>query len=162
MDDVHVVKDTTWTVEKKTFVLVLPYLGSISWQTWIKLKKSLGNTLNYCKLQVALKSETRLGNVFQSNDWIPKYLASSIFYKFQCRLCTEYYYGEYVSHLNVRIDYHMWCVAQFGRLPRKKLRIRTLFTQWASDVWPWKFKSRPIYLKLCTLVNLKVPKTNLT
>ena len=41
MNDVHVVKKTTLTVEKKHLVLVLPYLGSISLQTRTKLKKSL-------------------------------------------------------------------------------------------------------------------------
>ena len=41
MDNVHVVKETTLTVEKKRLVLVLPYLGSISLQTRTKLKKSL-------------------------------------------------------------------------------------------------------------------------
>ena len=30
MDNIHVVKETTLTVEKKPLVLVLPYLGSIS------------------------------------------------------------------------------------------------------------------------------------
>ena len=53
MDNIHVVKDTTLTVEKKALVLVLPYLGSISLQTSTKLKKSLKNILNCCKLQTA-------------------------------------------------------------------------------------------------------------
>ena len=41
MDKIHVVKETTLTVEKKPLVLVLPYLDSISLQTRTKLKKSL-------------------------------------------------------------------------------------------------------------------------
>ena len=41
MKCMHVVKETTLTVEKKSLVLVLPYLGSISLQTRTKLKKSL-------------------------------------------------------------------------------------------------------------------------
>ena len=50
MDNIHVVKETTLTVEKKPLVLVLPYLGSISLQTRTKLKKSLKCILNCCKL----------------------------------------------------------------------------------------------------------------
>ena len=36
MDNIHVVKETTLTVEKKPLVLVLTYLGSIFLQTGTK------------------------------------------------------------------------------------------------------------------------------
>ena len=49
MDNIQVVKDTTLTAKKKPFVLILPFFGSISLQTVIKLKKSLKNILNCCK-----------------------------------------------------------------------------------------------------------------
>ena len=55
MDNIHVVKETTLTVENKPLVLVLPYLGSISSQTMTKLKKSSKNIFNYCKLQIVFK-----------------------------------------------------------------------------------------------------------
>ena len=45
MDNVHVVKGTTLTVEKNPFVLVLVYLGSLSLQTRTKDVKSLGGCL---------------------------------------------------------------------------------------------------------------------
>ena len=64
MDNIHVVKETTRTVEKKPLVLVLPYLGSISLQTRTNLKKSLKNTLNCCKLQIVFKNKTRLSNFY--------------------------------------------------------------------------------------------------
>ena len=38
MDNIHVVKETTLTVEKKPLVLVLPYLDSVSLQTPNHLK----------------------------------------------------------------------------------------------------------------------------
>ena len=41
MENTHVVKEATLTVEKKALVLLLPYLRSISLQTRTKLKKSL-------------------------------------------------------------------------------------------------------------------------
>ena len=50
MDNIHVVKETTLTVEKKPLVLVLPYLGSIYLQIKTKSKKSLKNILNCSKL----------------------------------------------------------------------------------------------------------------
>ena len=92
MDNIHVVKETTVTI-KKPLVLVLPYLGSISLQTRTKLKKSLKNILNCCKLQIVFKNKTRLGNNFHFKDQIPKDLTSGVVYKFQCGLCNESYYG---------------------------------------------------------------------
>ena len=91
MDNIHVVKETTLTVEKKPLVLVLPYLGSISLQTRTKLKKSLKNILNCCKLQIVFKDKTRLGNNFHFKDQIPKDLTSGVVYKCQCGFCNESY-----------------------------------------------------------------------
>ena len=39
-DNIHILKETTLTVEKNPLALVLPYLGSISLQTRTKLNKS--------------------------------------------------------------------------------------------------------------------------
>ena len=107
VDNILVVKETTLTVETKPLVLVLPYLGSISLQTRTKLKKSLQSILNCCKLQIVFKNKTRLGNNFHFKDQIPKDLTSGVIYKFQCGLCNESYYGEYMRHLNVRIGEHI-------------------------------------------------------
>ena len=104
MDNIHVVKETTLTVEKKPLVLVLPYLGSISLQTRTKLKKSMKNVLNCCKL---FKNKTRWGNNFHFKDQIPKDITSGVIYKFQCGLCNESYYGECVRHLNVKTGKHI-------------------------------------------------------
>ena len=53
------------------------------------------------------KNKTRLGNNFHFKDQIPKDLTSGVAYKFQCGLCNESYYGEYMRHLNVRIGEHI-------------------------------------------------------
>ena len=52
MNNIHAVKDTTPTVEKKPLALV--YLSLISLQTRTKLKKSLENIFNCCKWQILL------------------------------------------------------------------------------------------------------------
>ena len=82
MDNIHLLKETTLTVEKKPLVLVLPYLGSISLQTRTKLKKSLKNILNCCKLQIVFQIKTRLGNNFHFKGQIPKDLTSVLFINF--------------------------------------------------------------------------------
>ena len=94
MENLHVVKETTLTVEKKLLVLVLPYLGSLSLQTRTKLKKSLKNILNCCKFQIVLQNKTRLRNNFYFKSRIPQDLTSGVVYEFQCGLCNESYYGE--------------------------------------------------------------------
>ena len=120
MDNIHVVKETTLTVEKKSLVLALPYLGSISLQTRAKLKKPLRNILNCCKLQIAFKNKTRLGNNFHFKDQIPKDLTVGVVCKFQCGLCNESYYGECMRHLNARIGEHIG----ISPLTRKKVKPR--------------------------------------
>ena len=104
MDNIHVVKETTLSVEKKPLVLVLPYLGSISLQIRTKLKKSLKNIINCSKLQTVFKNKTRLDNNFHFKDQIPKDLNSGLVSKFQFGLCNESCYGKCMRHhLNVRI-----------------------------------------------------------
>ena len=102
----HVVKETTLTVAKKPLVLVLPYLSSVSLQTRNKLKKSLKNIFNCCKLQMLFENKTILGNNFYFKDWISKDLTSGVIYKFYRGLCNESYYGECVKHLNLKIGEH--------------------------------------------------------
>ena len=53
------------TVEKKTLILSLPYLGDISLQARTKLRKSFKGILNRFKLQIVFKSQRKLANVFQ-------------------------------------------------------------------------------------------------
>ena len=123
MDNIHVVKETTLTVEKKPLVLAVPYLGSISLQT--NLKKSLKNILNCCKLQIVLKNKTRLGNNFHFKDQIPKDLTSGIGCKFQCGLCNESHYGECMRHVNVRIGEHY----QLHSLLNKHNRYKNIYAE---------------------------------
>ena len=122
MENIHLVKETTLTFEKKPLALVLPYLGSISLQTRTKLMESLKDILNCCKLKIVLSNKTRLGHNFHFKDWTPKDLTSGVVYKFQCGLCNKSYYGECVRHLNVRIGEH---IGLSHPLPKNKLSLRT-------------------------------------
>ena len=121
MDNIHVIKESTLTFEKKPLLLVLSYLGSIFLQTRTKLKKSLKNILNCCKLQIVFQNKTRLGSNFHFKDQIPKDLASGVVYKFHCGLCSESYYGEcrdtwMLELVNILVYHH---------LPENKLSLRT-------------------------------------
>ena len=88
-------------------LLVLPYLGTIFLQTKTKLQQVLKGVLNYYKLEIAFKCQTRLSNSFRYKDPIPKDLISGVVYKFQCGLCNESYYGESIRHLDIRSGEHI-------------------------------------------------------
>ena len=65
------------------------------------------NFLNCCKVQIVFKNKTRLSNIFHFKDPIPNDLTSGVIYRFQCGLCNESCYGEFVRNLNVRIGEHI-------------------------------------------------------
>ena len=87
------------TVEKKTLFLSLPYLGKISFQTRMKLRKSLKGLLNSCKLQIVFKSQRKYSNVFRFKDRLLFDLVSGVVYKYMCGRCNSTYYGETYIHL---------------------------------------------------------------
>ena len=95
------------TVEKKTLILSLPYLGDISLQTRTKLRKSFKSILNCCKLQIVFKSQRKLANVFRFKDRLPFDLVSGVVYKYTCGRCNSSYYGETDRHLKVRSGEHI-------------------------------------------------------
>ena len=118
VDNKYRVREKAITLPKETLFLVLPYLGPLSLQTRIKLRKSLKGILNCCKLHIEFKSHNKLAKVFRFKDHIPKELTSSAVYKFQCGFCNESYYGGCVRHLNVRIGEH------FGISPLTKKKVK--------------------------------------
>ena len=89
-------------MERKRLLLVLPYLGVISLQTRTKLQQAIKGVLNCCKLEIALKCQTKLSNSFRYKDPITKDLISGVVYKFQCSLFNESYYGESIRDLDIR------------------------------------------------------------
>ena len=72
------------TVEKKTLILSLPYLGGVLLEARPKLRKSFKDILNCCKLQIVFKSQRKLANVFRFKDRLPFDLVSRVNYKYTC------------------------------------------------------------------------------
>ena len=62
--------------KKRVLLLILPYLGIISWQTRTKLQKALKGVLNCCKQEIVFKCQTKLFNSFSYKDPIRKDLIS--------------------------------------------------------------------------------------
>ena len=94
------------TVEKKTLVLSLPYLGHVFLQTRTKLMKSFKVILNCYKLQIVFKSQRNLTNVFRFKDHLPFNLVFGVVYKCTCEKCNLSYYNETDRHLKVKSGEH--------------------------------------------------------
>ena len=116
------------TVEKKTLILSLPYLGDVSLQTRTKLRKSFKGILNCCKLQIVFKSQRKLANVFRLKERLTFDLVSGVVYKYTCGRCNSFYYDETDKHLKVRSGEHIGISPlTFGKVkPSKESAIVTI------------------------------------
>ena len=74
LDNKYRIQEKVITVPKKTLVLVLPNFGPLSFQTRIKLRKSLKCILNCYKLQIVFNRQNKLEKAFRFKDRIPKEL----------------------------------------------------------------------------------------
>ena len=114
------------TVEKKTLILPLPYLGDISLQTRTKLRKSFKSIWNCFKFQIVFKSQRKLANVSRFKDRLPFDLGSGVVYNSTCGRCNSFYYGKTDSHLKYRSREHTGISSlTFRKIkPSKKSTIR--------------------------------------
>ena len=59
---------------------------------------AMKGTLNCCKLQVVLRSERKLSNMFKFKDRLPYNLVSGVVYKHMCCTCDFSDYSETERH----------------------------------------------------------------
>ena len=76
------------TVEKKELFIALPYLGNLPLVIRTRLQNSINKNLPFCKIEVILKSTTRLSKFFRFKDKVPFNLRSNASYKFSCGTCN--------------------------------------------------------------------------
>ena len=98
----HIIEPAWETMEKKALPLVLLCLEPVSLQVRTKIRKAMKNTLICCKLQVILKNERKLFNMFRFKDRIPYNLVWGVVYEYMCGRCNSSYNGETEGHLKVR------------------------------------------------------------
>ena len=101
------VKEAVATVPKKPYLVLLPFLGTLSLQIRTKIEKSLTEILPHCDPKVIFRSTRRLSNCFSFKDRLPKSLLSGLVYKFKCSDCNVTYYGKTKRHFKVRISEHL-------------------------------------------------------
>ena len=89
-----------YDVPKKEFLLVLPFLGSVSLKARTRLTKLFRKSLHCCNLQIIVKSPC--SSLFCFKDKLPKHLLSGVVYKFTCSSCNATYIGKSLRYLKVR------------------------------------------------------------
>ena len=70
LNKLFVSKKIVHTAEKKQVLIVLPFLGPLSFEIRSRLQKCLKSYIPYCSLKVVYQSKNRLSSVFQFKDKI--------------------------------------------------------------------------------------------
>ena len=94
LSKLFVPKRIVHTVHKKQVLLVLPFLGPLSFEIRSRLQKCFKNYIPYCSLKVAYQSRSRISNLFNFKDVVNTKLSSHIVYKFMCSCCNATCYGQ--------------------------------------------------------------------
>ena len=107
-------------VEKKDWVIVLPFLGKLSPYLRTCSKNSINKNLPFCQIRVIFKSSVGISNFFQSKYEVPYCLCSNDVYKFSCSRCSATYYGETCRYLRVRVGEHSGVSPLTGKRSKSK------------------------------------------
>ena len=102
------------TVPKKEFMVVLPFLGTMSFRTKNQLIRTFRELLPFSKLKIIFKTSTRLSSCFTFKDKIPKSLMSGVIYKYTCAGCNSCYIGSTKRFWEKRLEEHLHISALTG------------------------------------------------
>ena len=96
------------TVEKKKFVISLPFLGRYSNDLRKKICALTSRHLKGCvKVEVIWNSERKIRNFFSFKDKLPMHLRSNVLYRYTCNGCNSVYLGKTKRHFLVRAFEHL-------------------------------------------------------
>ena len=88
LSKLFVPKGIVHNVHKNQVLLVLPFLGPLSFEIRSRLQKCFKNYIPYCSLKVVYQSRSRISNLFNFKDVVNTKLSSHIVYKFICVVAT--------------------------------------------------------------------------
>ena len=97
-----ILKRIVHTVHKKQVRLVLPFLGTLSFEIRSRLQKCFKNYIPYCSLRVVYQSRNRISNLFNFKNVVNTTVSSHIMYKFMCSCCNTTFHGQTQRHFFVR------------------------------------------------------------
>ena len=115
MDRVLTGKVVVSTVPKKGLMIVIPYLGKISFQICTRINRVMKNKLSRCNFRIVFQAKCKLINFLTFKDKIPVFLRSGIVYKFKCGGCNATYYGKTKRHFKARMCEHFGVSALTGK-----------------------------------------------
>ena len=104
------------SVEKREFVICLPFLGSETLMVKSKLKKLFAAVFPAYKIKIALRAGIKIGSLFNYKDKISSKSRSHVVYKFTCGDCNVTYIGKTIRHFKVRMCEHLGISHITGKL----------------------------------------------
>ena len=107
-------KDVVHTVPKLDMI-VLPFLGSVSWKAKNELIKTFKKNVPFCNLKIVFKSGIRLSSFFSFKDRFPKSLTSGVIYQYTCAKCKLSYVGCTKRFWETRLQEHTHVSALTGK-----------------------------------------------
>ena len=115
LNKMYTKKETVHTVPKKDFLIVLPFLGSISGKVRNELMKSFKELSQAFNIKIIFKSSRKMSSFFSYKDSLPKSLLSGIIYQFQCAGCNLRYIGSTKRYFEKRLEEHLHKSALTGK-----------------------------------------------
>ena len=87
-DKLYITKKIYQIVEKKKLLIILPFLGDLSFETRNRLSSCIRNQVPSCSLRIAFQTKTRRSSLFKFKESIPQCLRSRLIFKFPCSCCN--------------------------------------------------------------------------
>ena len=103
---IHEKRIPVHTVPRKEITIVLPFLGTTSYDVQKKLGATIRQLLPFCQLKCVFKASSRMSAYFKYKDSFPISLRSGVIYKFTCAHCNESYIGCTQRYWNKRLEEH--------------------------------------------------------
>ena len=146
LSKLFVPKRIVHTVDKKQVLLVLPFLGPLSFEIRSRLQECFKNCIPYCSLKVVYQSRSRIFNLFNFKDAVNIKLSSHIVYKFICSCCNATYYGRTQRHFFVRVSERLGITPLTGKFIKTPKKSAT-FDHTLLDGHKASFNNYSIFLK---------------
>ena len=118
-------------VHKKQVLLLLPFLGPLSFETRFRLQKCFKNYISFCSLKVVYQSRSRIANLFNFKYVVNTKWSSHIVYKFMCNCCHATYYGQTQRHFFVTASEHLGITPFTGKF------VKTTKKSAIMIIWYW-------------------------
>ena len=112
--------------------MVLPFLGTTSWNVKNNIIRSFRKIVPFANVKVVFKTQRRLSSCFNFKDKFPKALMSGVIYKYTCAECNLSYVGSTKRYWEKRLEEHTHLSARTGE-PLSGMIVYALLQHVKSD-----------------------------